>query len=90
MSAVVFEIPSASQAALGRIACGGAEVPPFQNTEIDSLLVFAHFEDGEEGLLRNIDLADAFHALLAFLLLFQELALTADVSAVAFGDDVLA
>ena len=32
------------------------------------------FEDGEERFLRNIDAADALHALLAFFLLFEEFA----------------
>ena len=35
----------------------------------------AHLEDGQEGFLRDIDFADAFHAALAFLLLFEQLAL---------------
>ena len=53
-------------------------------------LIFADFEDGEEGLLGDVDLADALHALFAFFLLFEELALAGDVAAVAFGDDVFA
>jgi hypothetical protein len=32
-------------------------------------LLFADLEDREEGFLRDIDLADALHALLAFFLL---------------------
>ena len=35
----------------------------------NGLFAFADFEDGEEGLLRNIDSSDALHALLAFFLL---------------------
>src|SRR3954468_4034585 len=50
---------------------------------------FARFEHGEEGLLRDVDLADRLHALLAFLLLFPELSLAGDVAAVTFGRDVL-
>src|SRR5207253_7636769 len=50
----------------------------------------ARAQDGEERLLRDLDLADHLHALLAGLLLLQELALARDVAAVALGDDVLA
>src|SRR6266498_3442469 len=32
-----------------------------------------HLQHGEKGLLRNIDLSDALHALLAFLLLLEQL-----------------
>src|SRR5206468_416087 len=53
------------------------------------LVLFVDLEDGEEGFLRYLDLADALHALLALLLLFEELALARDVAAVALGDDVL-
>ena len=58
-----------------------------------SLLVLAGVlsgQCGDEGLLRNLDPADGLHPLLAFLLLLQQLALTADVTAVAFGEHVLA
>src|SRR5215210_8925753 len=47
-------------------------------------------QDREERLLRNLDAADLLHALLAFLLLLEQLALARDVAAVAAGDDVLA
>src|SRR6476659_10000737 len=47
-------------------------------------------EDGHEGFLRDVHVADALHALLAFGLLLEELALSADVAAVAFREDVLA
>ncbi len=49
-----------------------------------------YFEDGEEGFLGDVDAADALHALFAFLLLFEELALAGDVAAVALGEDVFA
>src|SRR5947209_870178 len=52
--------------------------------------VLAHFEHAQEGLLRNLHLADPLHAALAFLLLFEQFALTADVTAVALGEHVLA
>src|SRR6185437_836263 len=48
------------------------------------------FEDSEEGFLRDIHATDALHALLAFLLFFEELALARDIAAVAFGEHVLA
>jgi hypothetical protein len=41
-------------------------------------------------LLRDIDLAELAHLLLAFLLLLQKFALSRDVAAVAFCGDVLA
>ena len=47
-------------------------------------------EDGEEGFLGDFDVADLLHALLAFLLLLEELALAADVASVALGGDILA
>src|SRR5712671_6912735 len=49
-----------------------------------------YFEDGEEGFLRDIHLADALHAALAFFLFFEEFALAGNVSAVAFGENVFA
>jgi hypothetical protein len=33
-----------------------------------------HFEDGQEGFLRNIDFAHTLHAFFAFFLFFKELA----------------
>src|SRR6185437_1646695 len=53
-------------------------------------LLFADLQHGEERLLRNVHLADPLHALLALFLLFEQLALAADVATVALGDDVLA
>src|SRR5450759_567993 len=50
----------------------------------------AHAQDGEEGLLRDLHRSDALHALLAFLLLLQQLPLPRDVATVALGEDVLA
>src|SRR5664280_1498434 len=44
----------------------------------------------DEGLLRNLDPADGLHPLLTLLLLLQQLALAADVPAVALGQHVLA
>src|SRR4030088_3306258 len=49
-----------------------------------------HLQGGDERLLRDVDLAELAHALLAFLLLAQKLALARDVAAIAFGGDVLA
>src|SRR3974390_1261548 len=49
-----------------------------------------HLERGDEGFLRDVDLAELPHLLLAFLLLLQKLAFARDVAAVAFGGDVLA
>src|SRR6266581_9328886 len=49
-----------------------------------------HFQHREEGFLRNIHLADALHAALAFFLLFEEFAFARDIAAVAFGQHVFA
>src|ERR1035441_3977520 len=65
--------------ATGRCSCRGA-----------APLLFAHLQQGEERLLRNVDFADALHPLLAFLLLFEQFALAADIAAVALGDNILA
>src|SRR4029453_4215943 len=45
--------------------------------------IFPHLQYRQERLLRNIDLADPFHAAFAFLLLLQQFALARDVAAVA-------
>src|SRR5712691_9238292 len=50
----------------------------------------AHPEGGDEGGLRDVDLAELAHPLFAFLLLFEELAFTGHVAAIAFGGDILA
>src|SRR5204863_429238 len=55
-----------------------------------SLLLALEVEHGEESLLRHLDHADLLHALLAGLLLLEQLALTCDVAAVALRKDVLA
>src|SRR6478752_4886258 len=48
-----------------------------------------HLQHRQERLLRNLHGADLLHALLALLLLLEELALPRDVAAVALGQDVL-
>src|SRR5215472_11937901 len=58
---------------------------------IGKTLVFAaDLQHGEECLLRDLDVPELFHALLAFLLFLEELALAADVAAVALRQHVLA
>ncbi|CDN46190.1 hypothetical protein BN871_LI_00040 [Paenibacillus sp. P22] len=52
--------------------------------------ILVDFQDGHERLLRNLDVADLLHPFLAFLLLLEQLALPADVAAVAFGKNVFA
>src|SRR5882724_8258015 len=47
-------------------------------------------EDRQEGFLGHLDLADLLHALLALLLLLEELSLARNVAAVALGGHVLA
>ena len=47
-------------------------------------------ERGDERLLGDLDATDHLHALLALLLLLEQLPLTADVTAVALGEHILA
>src|SRR3954451_25018985 len=47
-------------------------------------------QDRHERFLRDVDAADALHALLAFFLFLEQLALARDVAAVALGGDVFA
>src|SRR5258708_27320391 len=47
-------------------------------------------QSGDEGFLRDFHPADRLHPLLALLLPLQQLALAADVTAIALGEDVLA
>src|ERR1700689_1452234 len=49
-----------------------------------------HLQRRNERLLRDVDLAELPHLLLAFLLLLQKLSLARDVAAVALCCDVLA
>src|ERR1700732_5051503 len=49
-----------------------------------------HLQRGDKGLLRDVDLAELPHLLLAFLLLLQKFTFARDVAAVAFRGDVLA
>src|SRR6185369_10825004 len=55
-----------------------------------SLVSLAHPERRDERLLRDVDLAELAHLLLALLLLVEELALACRVAAVALGRHVLA
>src|SRR4051812_24586999 len=53
-------------------------------------LGLADLEHREEGVLGHLDAPDLLHALLALLLALEQLALAADVAAVALGGHVLA
>src|SRR5260221_2775220 len=55
----------------------------------EALAYVAHAEGGDERLLRDRHAAVFAHALLALLLLLEQLALARRVAAVAFGGDVL-
>src|ERR1700692_1523018 len=48
-----------------------------------------HLQTGDEGFLRDVDLAELPHALLALLLLLQKFALAGDVAAIPLRGDVL-
>src|SRR5262245_20160623 len=63
------------------------EIAPAGNGVVTGSL---HLEEGQERLLGDVHPADLLHALLALLLLLEELALARDVAAVALGEDVLA
>src|SRR5436189_4331837 len=49
-----------------------------------------HLENREKRLLRNLDRAHLLHSLLSLFLLLEEFALSRDVAAVAFGENVFA
>src|SRR5437660_2271588 len=56
-----------------------------------SAVVFrVHLQHRQERFLRDLDLADPLHPLLAFLLLLEHLALACHVAAVALGEHILA
>ena len=54
------------------------------------LVCLVELEHGKEGFLRHLHIAYLLHALLAFLLLLEQFSLTAHVSTVTFGGNVLA
>ena len=51
--------------------------------------LFRNLQNAEEGFLRKLDRTDLLHALLSFFLLLEKFALSRNVTAVAFGNDVL-
>src|SRR5580704_17333988 len=67
----------------GKSGCGNCANPVWN-------LAAVHLEGGDEGRLRDLDVADLAHPLLALLLLLEKLLLAADVAAVALGQHVLA
>ena len=48
------------------------------------------FEDSKEGFLRHFHISDLLHTLLSAFLLLEQLTLTAHVTAITFGEDILA
>lgn len=50
--------------------------------------LFIEFQYGEEGFLGYFHIPDLAHTLLTFFLLFQQLPLTADITAITFGRNV--
>src|SRR3974390_626970 len=75
-----------------RASSMSAPWPSMMTTSASSaaLALHIHLQRGDERLLRDVDLAVLAHALLAFFLLLQKLALAGGVAAVAFGGHVLA
>src|SRR5260370_5350921 len=59
-------------------------------TKAASARLFADLQNGQKRLLRDFNLPDLLHALLAGFLLLEQLAFARDVAAVAFGENVLA
>src|ERR1035441_7743405 len=55
-----------------------------------SIATLANLQKSQKRLLRNVDAANAFHALLAFFLLLQLLALARNIAAITFRNNVLA
>jgi hypothetical protein len=53
-------------------------------------LIIPRFQHLDEGVLGDVDFAEGFHFGFPFFLLLEELALSGDVAAVAFGGDVFA
>src|SRR3954453_8426846 len=85
----------AEHATPARPLCEGGSAPRYRElpSGVRSALavaVGADLEHRQERLLGHLDPADLLHALLAFLLLLEQLALARDVAAVALGDHVLA
>src|SRR5438067_1495737 len=66
-------------------------IQPFAFCLLPFTLLFGpHLEHSQERLLRNLHAADLLHPLFPFLLLFEQLSLSRDVSAVALRQHVLA
>ena len=62
----------------------------YAHSEDESVLnVLAHAQNRQEGFLWNIHLANALHALFAFLLFLQQLALTTAIATLTPGDNIL-
>ena len=68
---------------------GAGAVIQFCCYSVISLLVFVILENCCKRFLRHFDLTELAHALLAFLLLFEQLLLTSDITAVALRKDIL-
>ena len=54
------------------------------------LLFFIQLQHAHECLLRDLYIADLAHTFFTFLLFFQKLSLTGDITAIAFGQYILA
>ena len=48
------------------------------------------FEDSKEGFLGDFDVANLLHTFLTTFLFLEQFAFTADVTAITFGEDILA
>src|SRR6185312_3083530 len=67
----------------------GEHVPLVEGIVLFELL-FSNLQNREKRFLWNLDIADLLHALFTGFLLFQKLAFTRDIAAIAFGQHILA
>src|SRR5262245_39902965 len=72
----------------GAVTAAGADVSG--RVSVSFTIAILALQHRQERLLGDFDSADLLHALLAFLLLLEKLALAGDVAAVALGGHVLA
>src|SRR5581483_8755997 len=88
-SSAIQNRPTGSASQLRKTAMG-ISICIAVEPDVRRLFFAADLQHGEKRFLGDLDLTHLFHALLAFLLLFQQLAFAGDVTAVTLGKHVLA
>src|SRR4030095_4328860 len=86
LSIISFRARGLGHPPLGNVSSFSARYP-IEAASYQLFLVFQP-QDRHEGVLRDLDVPDLLHALLALLLALEQLALAGDVAAVALGRDV--